>query len=107
MGKRRGRAAFGTEARTAPPSTPTGSFPPAPKRAWLRLAVPAALLAAAAFAVGVWYLRRPPRSDADARLAIARLRPQAGGLNLVVVTLDTTRADRLGCYGFEGIETPN
>ena len=26
---------------------------------------------------------------------------------MVVVTLDTTRADRLGCYGFAGIETPN
>ncbi|HXO22868.1 MAG TPA: sulfatase-like hydrolase/transferase [Thermoanaerobaculia bacterium] len=28
-------------------------------------------------------------------------------LNLVVVTLDTTRADRLGCYGARGVETPN
>src|SRR5262245_904594 len=28
-------------------------------------------------------------------------------LNLVVVTLDTTRADRLGCYGNRDIRTPN
>jgi arylsulfatase A-like enzyme/Tfp pilus assembly protein PilF len=28
-------------------------------------------------------------------------------LNVVVVTLDTLRADRLGCYGFRGVETPN
>jgi arylsulfatase A-like enzyme/Tfp pilus assembly protein PilF len=27
-------------------------------------------------------------------------------LNVLLVTLDTTRADRLGCYGFKGIETP-
>src|SRR3954451_2997122 len=27
-------------------------------------------------------------------------------LNLLVITLDTTRADRLGAYGFNGIETP-
>ena len=27
--------------------------------------------------------------------------------NLVLVTLDTTRADRLGCYGARGVETPN
>jgi arylsulfatase A-like enzyme/Tfp pilus assembly protein PilF len=27
-------------------------------------------------------------------------------LNLVVITLDTTRADRLGAYGFKDIETP-
>jgi len=35
----------------------------------------------------------------------ARLR---GGkpFNIVLVTLDTTRADRLGCYGFSRIETP-
>ena len=26
---------------------------------------------------------------------------------MVVVTLDTLRADRLGCYGFRGVETPN
>jgi len=28
------------------------------------------------------------------------------GVNLLVVTLDTTRADRLGCYGYSGAETP-
>jgi arylsulfatase A-like enzyme/Flp pilus assembly protein TadD len=28
------------------------------------------------------------------------------GLNLVLVTLDTTRADRLGCYGYGRAETP-
>ena len=27
--------------------------------------------------------------------------------NIVLVTLDTTRADRLGCYGYAGAETPN
>ncbi len=29
------------------------------------------------------------------------------GLNLVVVTLDTTRADRLGAYGYQNAGTPN
>src|SRR5262245_3253852 len=28
-------------------------------------------------------------------------------LNLVVVTIDTLRPDRLGCYGYTKIETPN
>src|SRR6266480_8470 len=28
-------------------------------------------------------------------------------LNVVVVTIDTLRADRLGCYGYSKIETPN
>ena len=27
-------------------------------------------------------------------------------LNVLLVTLDTTRADRIGAYGFRGIETP-
>ncbi|MDW7759026.1 MAG: sulfatase-like hydrolase/transferase [Acidobacteriota bacterium] len=29
------------------------------------------------------------------------------GRNVLLVTLDTTRADRLGCYGYGGAETPN
>ncbi len=28
-------------------------------------------------------------------------------LNVLLVTLDTTRADRLGCYGYSGAKTPN
>lgn len=32
---------------------------------------------------------------------------EPGDLSLLLVTLDTTRADRLGCYGFDEIETPN
>ena len=48
--------------------------------------------------------RRPTPGRAR---AISRLRPGPKDLNVVVVTLDTTRADRLGCYGFGGIETPN
>jgi len=40
-------------------------------------------------------------------MRLAGLSPAPGELNLVVVTLDTLRADRLGCYGFKGVETPN
>ena len=31
----------------------------------------------------------------------------AADVNLLIVTLDTTRADRIHAYGFDGIETPN
>ncbi len=31
----------------------------------------------------------------------------ATNLNVVLVTIDTLRADHLGCYGYKGIETPN
>ena len=33
--------------------------------------------------------------------------PAPTELNVVVVTLDTLRADRLGCYGFDGVDTPH
>jgi arylsulfatase A-like enzyme/predicted Zn-dependent protease len=45
-------------------------------------------------------------------LLIRQTRPDFAGLredkdfNVILVTLDTTRADRLGCYGFSRIETP-
>lgn len=32
--------------------------------------------------------------------------PRASSPNLLLITLDTTRADRLGCYGYEAAETP-
>ena len=33
--------------------------------------------------------------------------PPPRRLNLLLVTIDTLRADRLGCYGYSAIETPN
>jgi arylsulfatase A-like enzyme/Tfp pilus assembly protein PilF len=76
---------------------------PRRRRIWL---VGAGLLALGA---GVLLVLRaaPPRTDQDARRRLAARRPAPAGLNVVVVTLDTLRADRLGCYGFRGIETPN
>ncbi|HXY40168.1 MAG TPA: sulfatase-like hydrolase/transferase [Vicinamibacteria bacterium] len=59
-------------------------------------------------AAGAWLVRRAPRrTDAAARRLIAVRRPAPGSVNVVVVTLDTLRADRLGCYGFGGVATPN
>ena len=31
----------------------------------------------------------------------------AAGYNVLLITLDTTRADRLGCYGYESAQTPS
>jgi arylsulfatase A-like enzyme/Tfp pilus assembly protein PilF len=58
-------------------------------------------------AAGAWWRSRPPRTDADARARLLRRTPAPRSLNVVVVTLDTLRADRLGCYGFRGVETPS
>jgi arylsulfatase A-like enzyme/Flp pilus assembly protein TadD len=30
-----------------------------------------------------------------------------GGRNVLLITMDTTRADRIGCYGYRGSSTPN
>ena len=89
--------------KSIPPAS--GPAPTVPRAPWLRLA----LVAASVFAVvlAAWLWRRPPRTDAEARSALARLQPAPDALNVVVVTLDTTRADRLGCYGFRGDLTPN
>jgi len=32
---------------------------------------------------------------------------RASNLNVLLITLDTTRADRIGCYGYENAKTPN
>ncbi len=49
-----------------------------------------------------WRATRGPRRDFANVLASG----SAAGFNVVVVTLDTTRADRLGCYGHQRAETP-
>lgn len=64
---------------------------PSPSRPRLLLiAAPIVTLAAA----GIWIARRPSG-------------PALPGPNVVLITLDTTRADRLGCYGSRSTRTPN
>jgi arylsulfatase A-like enzyme/Tfp pilus assembly protein PilF len=65
------------------------------------------VIVAVAVAAGVLVLRGRPRTEAEARKAVLRRSPAPADLNVVVVTLDTTRSDRLGCYGFRGVETPH
>ena len=61
---------------------------------WRRLVgVGAALLAAAAYLLFV----RPPRTDEAARARLQRLSPAPQDVNVLILTLDTTRADRLRC----------
>jgi arylsulfatase A-like enzyme/Flp pilus assembly protein TadD len=81
---------------------------PAPPSRRRRGAIAAGAVAVVGLvAAGALVLRsRPPRTDVEARAQLAR-RVSGGPFNVVVVTLDTTRADRLGCYGFNGVATPN
>src|SRR5207247_397434 len=70
-------------------------------RVWGALVL--ALLAALA---AVLLRPRAPRTEAEARARLLQGKPAPGDLNVVFVTIDTLRADRLGCYGYSGIETP-
>jgi arylsulfatase A-like enzyme/Tfp pilus assembly protein PilF len=65
------------------------------------------LVAAAAAAGWVWLRGRAPGTDAEVRAHLAARQPRGADLNVVVLTLDTARADRLGCYGFRGVATPH
>lgn len=66
-----------------------------PNRKKLTLLVPFVLLLAAAVFV-VIFLSRPQKKVV-----------KETNLNVLLVTLDTTRADRLGCYGYPKAKTPN
>src|SRR5437899_10627918 len=64
------------------------------------------LLAAIVFA-GVAAWRFHPRAARTASgVDLGTAAETAGPLNLVIITLDTTRADRMGAYGNTQIETP-
>jgi choline-sulfatase len=60
-------------------------------------------------AVVAWLVFRPSTVNTPGGVRLGHLpsgvRPS--DLNLLLVTLDTTRADRLGAYGFAAAETPN
>jgi arylsulfatase A-like enzyme/Tfp pilus assembly protein PilF len=103
MGRKRRRDA--SKAAASPPVEDTravaGTRPPS-----ARIVIVLVAIAAVLGAFWLWYTKRPPRTDEEARAALARLTPAPSALNVVVITLDTTRADRLGCYGFRGVETP-
>jgi arylsulfatase A-like enzyme/Tfp pilus assembly protein PilF len=83
-----------TEARA---EAPTGG--PAKKSGRRLKAWPAAAIAAVVVTAGV--------------VALVVLKPKpvlivrGGDLNVLLLTLDTTRADRLGCYGYAKARTPN
>jgi len=73
-------------------------------RSWRR---PAGLaLLVLALAAGIFFTWRSLRGR-DGGLGPLPDGLTPGRLNLVLVTLDTTRADRLGCYGSREVLTPN
>ena len=97
------------------PRRPPGPGPRAEKPVPVRTELPDKK---APFAAGTSFLKRPVVLGAAALVAVAGIfllvrRPERvvvkreSGLNVVLITLDTTRADRLGCYGYAAASTPN
>jgi len=66
--------------------------PAAPAWRWVLLAGLAVIFAG----VGIWQILRTTHR-----------RPSAGRPNVLLITLDTTRADHLGCYGRTDAQTPH
>jgi arylsulfatase A-like enzyme len=60
----------------------------------------AVVAAAAAIALGIRWWRVPPARVQSASVA-------AGAANVVLITVDTLRADRLSCYGYTKHKTPH
>jgi arylsulfatase A-like enzyme/Flp pilus assembly protein TadD len=69
----------------------------------------AGLLTALVVAGGWWWMRvgRAASSGHGTPLGRVAAGVDPRALNVLLITLDTTRADRLGAYGFTGVETPN
>ena len=75
------------------------------RSSWLWIAAIALVIAAAAMA---WLLRtRPVRTGGGIDIGTLPRGVSRARLNLVLVTLDTTRADRIGAYGSREVETPS
>jgi len=72
------------------------------------LAVAASALVVVLGAAAWWrFAARPVTSPDGEPLGRLPAGVRVDGLNLLLVTLDTTRADRIHAYGFQGVETPN
>ena len=56
--------------------------------------------------VCLWLFLRPEKDPAG---RVAKLWSKAGvdKPNVILITLDTTRADHIACYGYPGVKTPN
>src|SRR5512133_2385627 len=67
-----------------------------------------AVLALLAAILAGWHFYRPSVTAADGtNLGALASGVNQADLNLIVLTLDTTRADKLGCYGEPEKATPN
>jgi len=96
----KGRKGRSSRRRSARPEPTTKA---ARRRRRWPIALVAVLLLASVFAV---HRFRRARVPSPSLLAIDAQSGAATGFNVVLFTLDTLRADRVHCYGYEGVATP-
>jgi arylsulfatase A-like enzyme/tetratricopeptide (TPR) repeat protein len=87
-----------------PERSPLGRLLPRRPAAWSVVV----LVVACALGASAWWLAGPRPVRTAAGLELGRLPSglSRDRLNLVIITLDTTRADRIGAYGARDVETP-
>jgi arylsulfatase A-like enzyme/Tfp pilus assembly protein PilF len=76
------------------------------RRSWTATGLGLAAICVAGAAVAGFWWPRAQKGAGGGDLGALPRGVDRQALNLVVITLDTTRADRLGAYGFKDIETP-
>jgi arylsulfatase A-like enzyme len=69
----------------------------------------AALTLVAGIAIAAWWVlsHRPVRTAGGVELGTLPRGVSRSDLNVLIITLDTTRADRIGAYGATSVETPS
>lgn len=63
------------------------------------------LLSIAVITVAIWYLISLNRYSSE-KSRLVHIQNKEEKLNVILISIDTTRADHLGCYGYADIETP-
>lgn len=89
-----------------PPKTPPPPTPPAARQRRTLVWVAVAVVAIGGFTAWRWMGAGPVHTNGGADLGSLPPGISRQTLNVVVVTLDTTRADRIGAYGAKDVETP-
>ncbi|MFH0981657.1 MAG: sulfatase-like hydrolase/transferase [Planctomycetota bacterium] len=100
MANRKSRAKGLTPRRPKPPQPTLEKL--SVRRRWLVGGMVIGVVGLGALLYSVVQLRVEPAAHA----AIDLLPGAAAGFNVVLITLDTLRADRVGCYGYQGVSTP-
>jgi arylsulfatase A-like enzyme len=101
--RKKGRSSSAPGPKSAPPAQVSGDRRARSRRGLVGLLLAAAIVVAAGT---TWWFLASRSARSASGLDLGRAAAGRDDLNLLVITLDTTRADRIGAYGYRDIETP-